>query len=714
MNGTATRFLRLCVSLAGLVTLGWVLTGQAAKPVRHGVPTDWSHRHLIFSRPGSPERAAQVSKDPRYWQQMDRREQRLALPASAEADIQASLNQSALSKTRPRVLSNKLHRDWSKNLGTGASVGAGNYPAKFSFATNTAFCDANPTPDYAVFSTGLPGSLTQANIAAYDNLYFGCGGATPLDYWAYNTGGQVLTSPVLSRDGTQVAFVQTVGGAGVLVTLKWKAKDGTVGAPSTPTLVASMSVCIAVPCMTLTPLKDNLALPTDDTTSSVFYDYTNDIGWVGGAAGWLHKVTGMFNGTPAEVIAGGFPVQVNGGTSAISSPVFDRISNNVFVGDAGGILYRVDATNAAVTASAQLDFGVGIVEGPIVDSSNGLVYVFASSDGSAACTAAADCAAVFQVSTSFGAGSVGSEVTVGDSTVFGTPPNPLYIGGFDSEYYSSTNATGKLYVCGNTGASPTVYRIQIAAGVLPATGVAVAQLATAAAACSPVTDIPNPNLPGGFSERMFVSVQNNASSSGCGGGGCALNFISAPWINFNNYAVGQQVLSTRGHVETVIQAGLSAALPTSEPTWPAQVAVKSFDGNVATQVIWIDQGSFNAAFDTWQASHHYVAFKPKILDPAGNVQVLTTNGAGLLTGLAPPAWNTVPGGTTPDNQVTWTNVGQLGTAALGAAGGTSGIIVDNTVGSGTVVGGSQIYFSTLSDGACGGGCAVQASQPGLN
>ena len=40
-------------------------------------------------------------------------------------------------------------------------------------------------------------------------------------------------------------------------------------------------------------------------------------------------------------------------------------------------------------------------------------------------------------------------------------------------------------------------------------------------------------------------------------------------------------------------------------------------------------------------------------------------------------------------------MGPLGTAALPAAGGTSGIIIDNTVGATTVVGGSQIYFSTL-------------------
>ena len=58
-----------------------------------------------------------------------------------------------------------------------------------------------------------------------------------------------------------------------------------------------------------------------------------------------------------------------------------------------------------------------------------------------------------------------------------------------------------------------------------------------------------------------------------------------------------------------------------------------------------------------------------------------------------------------------------------ANGGTSGVIIDNTVGSGTLAGASQVYFSTLSNQACvgngstgsgSGGCAVQASQAGLN
>ena len=71
-----------------------------------------------------------------------------------------------------------------------------------------------------------------------------------------------------------------------------------------------MSGCTA-PCMTQTTLKDGSGTPLDDQTSSVFYDYSNDIAWVGGVDGWLHKITGVFKGTPTEVTTGGFPVQMN-------------------------------------------------------------------------------------------------------------------------------------------------------------------------------------------------------------------------------------------------------------------------------------------------------------------------------------------------------------------------------------------------------------------
>jgi hypothetical protein len=712
MNGTAARFLRLGVSLSGLVILGWVLTGQAAKRANPGIPlpTDWSHSHLIFSRPGSAELLARVTEDPRYQQQIERREQALTLPASVGAD--------AFTPAVLKANGKKLTGDWSEDLGSLVSVGpvlAGVYPAKYSFSSAVANCGSATKPDYVVYSTGLLGTTTQANIVAFDNLYSGCGVGVPTLYWAYNTAGQVLTSPVPSLDGTQVAFVQTDAGlAGTLVLLKWAAATGTIGSPATPTLVlpGAYSTC-TVPCMTTITLRDSSHIVTNDTTSSVYYDYTNDIGWVGGDRGWLHKITGMFNGTPTEVTTGGFPAQV-ASTLPLSSPVYDRLSNNVFVGDQGGFLNSVNATSGAVTQSAQVDFGLGLLESPVVDTVNGSVYVFASSDGTGSCTLGADCAAVFQFPVTFSAGVLGAEVTVGNSTISGTNPNPLYIGGFDSAYYKSVNATGSLYVCGNTGGTPTLYQVPIVAGALPASGnsLSITPLAsgTSTAACSSVTDVPNPNTTFGPSERMFVSVQSNGLPSACSPGGCVMNFVSAPWKASTTYAVGQQILSSKLHFETVITGGKSNA---TAPTWTSQAGLTKIDG----AVVWIDQGVTMAGpLSIRQANHHYAFSNNRIIDSNNNVEVSTTPGTTAVG--PPPLWKTTPGLTTSDGTVVWTNAGPIGTLALASAGGTSGIISDNAVGAGTLTGASQIYFTTLADQTCptsggSGGCAVQASQPAL-
>ena len=65
--------------------------------------------------------------------------------------------------------------------GSAVAVGAGQFPAKYSFSTSgNGTCDhmsttaPSATPDYVVYSTGAAGSGTQANIIAYDNIYSAC------------------------------------------------------------------------------------------------------------------------------------------------------------------------------------------------------------------------------------------------------------------------------------------------------------------------------------------------------------------------------------------------------------------------------------------------------------------------------------------------------------------------------------------------------------
>src|SRR5208283_5153745 len=115
-----------------------------------------------------------------------------------------------------------------------------------------------------------------------------------------------------------------------------------------------------------------------DSISAPFYDYNSDTIYVGDNAGRLHKFTGVFNGTPAEVTSSPWPVTVasstiscGSGTNAcltLSSPVYDSTSGKIFVGNGitvnfivftGGALSAVTASTGAVASTSQLGHGTG-------------------------------------------------------------------------------------------------------------------------------------------------------------------------------------------------------------------------------------------------------------------------------------------------------------------------------------------------------------------
>jgi hypothetical protein len=704
MKSTAARFSWIGVSLCGLMFLGWVLTGQAAKSPDPGLPTDWSHNHVIFTRPASSAQEALIGQDPRYWQQRYRREIPRELPVER---FQPGSGVSPTTQSPGGGL-------WAVDTGANGVAGPGNYPAKYSFSVTTANCGNASKPDYVVYSTGLIGSGTRASIVGFDNIYSGCSGTVPSIYWAYNTGGLILTSPVISLDGTQIAFVQTSGsptGNAGLVLLKWKASTTeTITSPGVPTSVAAAQypTCVA-PCMTEVFLHTGTGGNVDDRTSSPYYDYTNDIAWVGGSGGWLHKITGVFKGTPTEVTTF-FPVQVNGG-NALSGPLYDGSSQNVLVGDVGttaGFLYRVNSSTGVSTASGHLDFGVGLVESPLLDVTGGKVYVFASSDGTTSCTGAVACAAVYTLSTSFAAGSTGTKVTVGKSVATGSTPNPMYAGAFDSAYFNSTNATGNLYVCGDTGGAPVMYRIPVVAGVMgsPVPGATLTGTGKNPA-CSPVTDFPNPNASPNKAELLYFSVQNFGVP--CGNKGCLMNFVDLPWQANTHYNAGEEILVIRtannvAYMQVAINGGTSGS---TMPTWPAALAKKTTDNNIT----WINQGATTVApLGGWTANHGYGSLA-RIFDGT-NVEITIQAG---ISGNTQPIWNTTIGGTTNDGAAIWINAGPWPSASLTLTGGTGGVIVDGTS---TATGASQIYFFTQGNQTCttSGGtgvCAVQASQANL-
>jgi hypothetical protein len=232
-----------------------------------------------------------------------------------------------------------------------------------------------------------------------------------------------------------------------------------------------------------------------------------------------------------------------------------------------------------------------------------------------------------------------------------------------------------------------------------------------------VTDILNPNASLGPTEWIFASAQIEGIPTGCSGG-CIFNFKVTSWQASTLYTVGQEVLvpNTSGNlqVEVVTVAGTSSAL---EPTWHPTIGGSTTDGTVH----WLDQGVLSSpVLSGWKANNKYTD-GTEIVDPNDNIELVKSITGNGDSGASPPSFSLTAGGTvtvgTAPNTVTWENVGAIASADAAAAGGTSGIIIDNFVGSGTLAGASQVYFSTLSDQACGtsgtGGCAVQASQAKL-
>ncbi len=155
----------------------------------------------------------------------------------------------------------------------------------------------------------------------------------------------------------------------------------------------------------------------------------------------------------AEVTTGGWPAAVS--TTALTSPVFDPATLSTFVGDKGGFLYHVDSTGIG-TKSAQVDFGTGVTDSPMVDSSAGSVFVMSSNDN-------AGNAAMFQFGTNFGSGATATtQVSLGTSS----STTPIYDGTPDQSYILSPTASGNFYVCGDPGGKPTLYQVRISGAQL--------------------------------------------------------------------------------------------------------------------------------------------------------------------------------------------------------------------------------------------------------
>ena len=574
-----TRALRV----AGVILVAALASSPTfAQTENDGTPEDWTHHHVVFSDPGTLHEASaggsfdiwyKAVTDPRFaYQRHKRGEHQHKWNGSDQDQRNDADKQNNGGKGNDGLKNDPLGRDWSATLG-GAGVAPGVFPAKWTFSTTAA-----PTcTDYVVFPVYKSGvSVSQPNIVGYKNLYVNatgtgaCLGLTaPTILFSYYVGtGTVQTSPVLGPSVGQVAYVESVAGGSKFHVLKGAGtgpSNGTVASPVAPGTGNTASDAAVT-------LNGGVSV----TRSSPFYSYSTDVAYVGDDSGKLHKLTPVFNGTPAEVTTGGWPVTVSTQTNKIlTDPVYDGVSGRVYVGDSQGYLYSVSATGV-VTQSGLLASGTGIVSSPIMDPISRSLFVFVGDN------AGGTGSAVFAFSIASGnitSGSTGSTVIVGT----GSATVPVYEGTFDNIYYTSpiqTQPAGNLYVCGNAGGNPTLYKIPITYSSGPVLGSPVTGpvLASSNVGCSPLTEFYNSST---STDWLFGGVSSASCGAGTGSGGCVVSFnitssspTIGPWMPSTAYISTSSVVDTKGQIQTCTGGGCIIAGATSggsTPVWTTGV-----------------------------------------------------------------------------------------------------------------------------------------------
>jgi hypothetical protein len=486
-----------------VLTLLMLVSALSAEGAEHqprlGIPQDWTHSHLIFTRQVLSTHPSLANAEPRVLQQFLRRAQ----PYFSTSNPLAAGDQQG----RPTI---ELKRDWSLGLGTG-NVAFGMSPIKYGFDVNA---PPDCTNDYAAFGLDVAGVTGgQANFVGLNMLYSGpggfCGTGNPNLLFAYNTttiaGGRIITSPVVSVDGTKIAFVESATGAAIFHVLTW---DGGPGNGVSPTNSAQPGVGNLASMTSLTYAS------TTDTRSSPWVDYAADEAYVGADDGKLYKITGVFKGTPT--LAGSpWPVTVSA-NRRLTAPVLDHVTRNIFMGDAEGFLWSVNVDNPALTASLAVGLSgaphTGIVDGPLVDSGNGTVFAVSSNDGVSAVVVQADTSSLAEL----------QRGRIGEGSTMGTNVS-IYDGAFNNNYFNAPG-TGGLFLCGTgaTDATPWRYFFGFSGRILNASASSSAQLLTSTnARCSPVTEFFNKNIGATGTDFFFWSL--TADCTGTGSSGCVIS-----------------------------------------------------------------------------------------------------------------------------------------------------------------------------------------------
>jgi len=511
-RGVASKLL-IVASCFGLV-LGLSARVSQTQLKYKGVPQDWSHRHLLFTAQDAIQHPWLVNAEPRMMHR---------ILARAKGDFHSGAATLA-------SVSQSVPRDW--NIKLGGKVLIGNSPAEFTADPANPSC----TADFVVFAPNVSGITGgQATLMGINGLYTnatGTGGRCvpshpgPFVMFAYNTStlstGRVRTSPVLSLDGTKIAVVESNPTTSVLHVITWASNTTNPACSATSPQNGCRSNLSAAPGVgnsgsMVTVTYANTANGTNNSASSPWVDYDADTMYVGADDGAIHKITGVFHGTPTVVNTGGWPATIRAGAK-LTSVVQDKVTGKLFVGDNSGFLNAISYT----TPGAVQSLAVGkpnkrngfIFDAPLVDSGNGVVFVTSPNDGTSAVLVEADTTNLAQMArVRIGAGGVAANVV-------------LYDGDVDENYVDIGPSAGTMLACGTdpATAAPFLYRLPFIGTTIQPDSSPQQIVNSTTARCSPITGFFNQNI----GDLFFWGVTDT-----CGpvnGAGCVMKMVNGGTI----------------------------------------------------------------------------------------------------------------------------------------------------------------------------------------
>ena len=453
---------------------------------------------------------------------------------------------------------------------------------------------------------------------------------------------------------------------------------GSESAPYTLTsnTAANYRNCTA-PCMTTMTLANG----DQDTLSNAYYDFTNDALYVGGVGGYLHKYSGVFNGTPSTTEATGFPVLLVSGT-ALTSPIVDGGVGVVMIGSKAGSAFWV-TTGGTVSASTAANSAcagtTGVDDNPLVDGSaereyvfyndvhiSGLIYDDQIVEYNYVALPPSTAIATVNVGNSQRAAGSGS---CGETAYF-------FSGNFDNVYFQSSTDTGNLWVVGDSIGPSILYQVPITNDVMSSTATAVVTLSNSApyGYGSPVTEFCNNGTSAcAVQTATGCTFTTSSTTVTCSGGGFTTGDVGAS-VTGTNIPAGATIATFVSSTQVKISA---------DPT-----------GNEGSPGITLTVGVTKAGTDYLFFSV-YQGLPSPCVNSSGNGCVMSYN-------ITTPSAPTLAGAL---NEIAPTSSLPLNP--------TGAIVIDNALASPT--GTSNIYFSTRSTTtSCRSGptgiCAVQASQ----